>query len=358
MLPVERVLGLVVAITLITASCAPSTDVAEPRPTATALRATALPATALPAPTIERPTPAAPQQWQVGVDAYRGLGAWVDVWDWAPSYTSADSPPVGPSEIERMAEHGVTTLYIQASRLDDRGSGPIESAELLAEWIAMAHDHDIAVVGWYLPRWEDAAEDLARLVAIAEFDIDGNRFDGVAVDIEGVPRPDQRADWNKRLVDLSTQLRTAVGPMALGAIVLPPTLLEVVNVDYWPEFPWAALAPLYDVWLPMSYWSFRADDSPFANGYDYNADATRRLRSNLGDSQATVHAIGGIGAVIGDANTDASEPAALVSELDGFVRSLVDTDAIGGSIYDWASMDEVGRQTMTNAMRTAGLTAE
>jgi len=280
-----------------------------------------------------------------GVDVYRGLGAWVDVFDWAPAYAGPTGPVVTPNDLADMAAQGVKTVYLQPSRMDDTGDGQIQNAPLVAEFLARAHALDMAVVGWFLPKWEDADEDFSRLVAIADFDVGGQRFDGVAVDIEGVPTMEQRADWNLRVVALSTRLRDYMGNRALGAIVLPPTLIEVVNPEYWPNFPWTEIAPLYDVWLPMSYWSFRNDDSPFAGGYAYNTDATQRLRDNLGDDGALVHAIGGVGAVV--LGGGEGEPRAGVSELDEFVQSAVDTSAIGISIYDWASQDNVGRETMS-----------
>jgi len=252
-----------------------------------------------------------------------------------------------------MSRQGVVTLYFQTSRIDDRGSGTIQNPELVAEFLAEAHALDMAVVGWYLPKWQDADEDLARMIAIADFEVNGQRFDGVAVDIEGVPPVDNRDDWNQRLVALSEQLRSHVDDRALGAIVLPPTVLEVVNPQYWPDFPWSDIAPLYDVWLPMSYWSFRDDDSGFGDGYSYNADSTQRLRSNLNDPEALVHAIGGIGAAATPA--EGGEPLAAASELDDFVQSAVDTDAIGLSIYDWASQDRVGRATMADAVAASPL---
>jgi hypothetical protein len=308
------------------------TEIAEAVPSATVT------ANATPAP------PATPIPRRPGTEPYAGYGAWVDVFDWAPTYASSGGPAVTPDDLADMAAQGVRTIYFQTSRIDEVGAGVIQNPPLVGQFLAQAHSLDLAVVGWFLPKWEDAEDDLARLVAIAEFEADGHRFDGIAVDIEGVPTPDQRADWNRRLIELSEQLRTHLGDRAMGAIVLPPTLLEVVNPDYWPDFPWAELAPLYDVWLPMSYWSFRKDDSVFANGYSYNADASRRLRSNLGDDQALIHAIGGIGASSTD--VEAGEPLAGVDELADFVRSAVETDAIGLSIYDWASQDDLGRTTM------------
>ena len=126
------------------------------------------------------------------------------------------------------------------------------------------------------------------------------------------------------------------GGDAVGAIVLPPVLTEVVNQNYWPDFPWRAIQPLYNVWLPMSYWTFRTASSGYHDGYTYNDESIRRLRNNLGDPNAIVHGIGGIG----DKMTDA--------DVDRFMTSLADNRAIGGSIYDWSSMSSDMRDTVAS----------
>ena len=124
---------------------------------------------------------------------------------------------------------------------------------------------------------------------------------------------------------------------------------EVVNPQLWPEFPWTEIAGLYDVWLPMSYWSFRSDESGYGEGYRYNEESTRRLRANLGDPGAPVHGIGGIG----DAVT--------TSELEQFVASLVDTASVGGSIYDWSTLTAEHRALLATSFESgpaSGLAAE
>ena len=136
------------------------------------------------------------------------------------------------------------------------------------------------------------------------------------------------AERNTRLVELSRRLRDKVGPDAtIGAGVLPPVQIEVVNLAYWPSFPWKELAPFYDVWLPMAYWSFRNEESGYKDGYTYVEESVRRLRANLGEPEALVHPIGGIG----DAITE--------GELRDYLRALTDTDALGGSIYDYRTMN-------------------
>lgn len=274
------------------------------------------------------------------VAAYEGHGAWVDVFDFAPAYTGPN-PPISPAVVDEMAASGVRTLYLQAARLDDRSPNGLEDPWLLAAFLERAHRAGMTVVGWYLPKWEDLEADLARLRAIADFDVLGQRFDGVAVDIEWIGDLDD-ATRSARLVTLSEQFRGERGGEALGAIVLPPVLTEVVNTDYWPGFPWAQLAPLYDVWLPMAYWSFRSGD--YGDGYRYVAESVARLRANLGRPDAAVHAIGGIGGVDGiDDDPDPEEPLATLDELGNFLRAVTDTAAIGASVYDWRTLEPAAR---------------
>lgn len=281
---------------------------------------------------------------------YEGLGTWVDRFDFSPPY-AGESPPVDAEEIALMAEMGVKTIYIQAAHRADRSPGLTEDPWVLAELLAAAHSHDMAVVAWYLPKWED--EDLAKMTAMADFEFLGHRFDGIGVDIEynqGGLEPEERS---RILVELSTGLRAHIGDDPLSAIVLPPVLTEEVNTDFWPDFPWDEIGPLYDIWQPMSYWSFRSESSGYKDGYTYNAESTRLLRELLNDPDALVHGIGGIGAVdAAQGGETGGEPLAVVADLEGFARSLVDSNSVGGSVYDWVTLDDVARSTLAELFST------
>jgi len=271
---------------------------------------------------------------------YAGLGTWVDGFDFGPAYTANAAPPIAPSVVDDMAANGVKTLYLQAVRDDTRSPAGVVDRALVAEFLIRAHRRGLRVVGWYLPKFADVDADFAHLQQIADFDVLGHRFDGLAVDIEAVDDVPDVPERNQRLIDLSTRLRAASGHDALGAIVLPPVLTEVVNTHFWPDFPWPALHPLYDVWLPMSYWTFRSSSSGYHDGYTYNDESTRRLRSDLGDGSAVVHAIGGIGDLV------------TPDELDQFAQSLADDRAVGGSIYDWNSMTPATRAALAERFAT------
>ena len=48
--------------------------------------------------------------------------------------------------------------------------------------------------------------------------------------------------------------------------------MDVINVNFWPNFPWASLAPYYNVWMPMNYWTGRTQASGYHDGYRYTVD--------------------------------------------------------------------------------------
>ena len=291
---------------------APPTTVAPPAPEATTT-------TAAPAVRARPPSPPAAAGLTpasaAGLVPYAGLGTWADVYDWTHSYTREAEPEVGPETMETMAAAGVQTLYIQASK-HDSPTDVVEEERLLAI-IGQARARGLRVVAWYLPTLVDPAADLRRLMAIAALP-----FDGLAVDIEARNVSDV-AERNRRLVDLSARLRAALPGRALGGIVLPPVVMEEVNRNYWPDFPWREIAPYYDVWQTMGYWTNRKSSSGWRDAYAYTMENVLRLRRNLGLPEATVHPIGGIG--------DATS----ADDVADFHRAAVDSASVGGSLYDW-----------------------
>jgi hypothetical protein len=292
------------------------TEAAAPVEVPPAAAAPAEPAPAPPAPAAQvRAARGAPVVSSVvgSLEPYRGLGTWVDVYDWSHYKNSTAS--VGPADVDRMAEVGVQTLYIQTTKHD--APGDILEPELLLPIIQRARDRGIKVVAWYLPTLEDVGRDLQRLLASAALDVDG-----IAVDIEARNVGDVN-ERNRRLVELSAALRKALPGRAIGAIVLPPVLLEVVNPRYWPNFPYRELAPFYDIWMTMGYWTDRSASSGHRDARKYTSENTVRLRHNLGNLDVPIHPIGGIG----DKTTDA--------DIEGYKAALAEHGALGGSLYDW-----------------------
>jgi hypothetical protein len=256
--------------------------------------------------------------------AYRGLGTWVDVYDYVPEFQEpGQEPAVTARSFDDMARLGVKTVYLQAAQDDPRSPRDTIDPTLLGRMLRAAHAADLRVVGWYLPRFGDVDADFRRIRALFDFESNGQRFDGHALDVEwnrGVPEFPAR---NSALVDLSRRVRKLAGDRPVGAIVLEPVFLEIVSTDYWPKFPWRRLKSLYDVWLPMSYWTNRTADSVYQDGFRYTDENIRRLRNNLNDKNVPVHAIGGIA------------ESAQAKDYDGFVRAAEADKAIGWSIYDY-----------------------
>lgn len=286
----------------------PSVVAAEPLPVPT----TEAPTTTAPPP--PPPTTVAAPAPKFTLEPYRGLGAWIDVYDWTTTYARW-SPALEVGAIDALADQGVQTVYIQASKWD----APEDVLEpfRLGVFIHRAHERGMSVVGWYLPTLEDPARDLQRLLAIAALPVDG-----IAVDIEARNVGDV-VERNRRLVELSAALRSALPGQVIGAIPLEPVLMEDVNPHYWPGFPWAEIAPSYDVWLPMGYWTNRKSSSPWRDAYHYTAVNVDRVRERIGRPDAPVHVLGGIG----DRTTAA--------EIIGFRIAARERGAIGGSIYDF-----------------------
>lgn len=261
------------------------------------------------------------------IDAYRGLGAWVDIWD-TPAF---DAPEAA---VRDMAAHGVRTLYVETA--NSSRTYAIHRPDRMRRLIRAAHARGMKVVAWYLPdlRWK--GRDLERVkAAIAFRTADGQRFDSFALDIESsVVKP--AAERNRRLMWLSTRIRAHVGPMyPLGAIIPSPVGMRA-SASYWPGFPYARLANTYDVFVPMSYYTYHGDGAASARA-DTLANV-EILRSQPGCASEPIHLIGGI------ASRSSS------SEVRAFVQAANETGVEGASLYSWPEMTrghwvELGRLT-------------
>ncbi|MGK5110981.1 MULTISPECIES: hypothetical protein [unclassified Geodermatophilus] len=255
------------------------------------------------------------------LDPYEHAGTWITRFRFSREY-GGPNPVIRPEHVDAMADAGVHTIYLQAAAPDPRYPGLI-SPDLQAAFLTRAHARGMRVVAWYLPTFTDVDADLRRLMAMVDFRASGQAFDGIGVDIEDRTVTDV-ATRNARLVDLSTRLHAAAPGVTLSAIVLPPVVLDVINRNYWPSFPWRQLAPLYQVWQPMAYWSNRTDPV-YSDAYRYTAENTTRLRGNLGEACAAVSTIGGFGA---------TETAA---DYAGMARAAREQGAIGVSVFDWTT---------------------
>lgn len=244
---------------------------------------------------------------------HTGLGAWVDVYDWTTEFGGA-SPPVGPDDVEAMADAGIQTVYLQTSRAGS--AEDVIEPERLDALIDRAHANDMHVVAWYLPTLVDVDRDLRRLVAASDLMVDG-----IGVDIEATDVVDP-VERSQRVLDLSTRLRAELGDdKVMAAVTLTAVHLQVVNVDYWPGFPWTGIGATYDVIVPMTYWTLRQGE--LQDGARYVGENIDRIRASVGRDDIPIHPVGGI----------ADE--ATIADIDGMLGAIEDRGAIGGSLYDW-----------------------
>jgi hypothetical protein len=263
--------------------------------------------------------PSAEAAERVG-DPFRGLGAWIDVFDYVPPFQQVPGPlPVTADTVDDLAALGVDTIYLQAAIDDPREKGLIVDRARVGALLRRAHDNDVQVVAWYYPQLADPARDQRRLEAILDFRSGGEEFDGIALDIESRIVPDVTIR-NERLVRLTRGISEEAGDRPVGAIVYPAVQLEVINPLLWPDFPYKKLSRHVDTWLPMTYWTYR--DGTYRNAFSYTEESVRRLRRNLDDRNAAVHPIGGLGEL------------SLPGDYDSFVTAAKEVDAIGWSIYD------------------------
>jgi hypothetical protein len=219
------------------------------------------------------------------VDAYRGTGAWVDIY----SRRELARPE---AVVDRLAAEGVRTLYLETANYRRGPEQLIVHPRANERFIDAAHAKVIKVVAWYLAGLDDLEADLDRSLAAIEFETRrGERFDGFALDIEStVVHPISRR--NARLLRLSRDIRAAVDrDYALGAI-LPDDLSTTCRGCLWPGFPYRSVGRLYDVFLPMAYSTVRGRGPAFVTRYIRNN--VSRVRRLTGRPGAPVHPIGGL----------------------------------------------------------------
>jgi hypothetical protein len=242
---------------------------------------------------------------------FAGLGTWIDVYDGAvyrnPEATAA-----------RIAARGVRTVYVETA--NDRSTTDVVNPDGIGRLLDALHALNVQVVGWYLAGFVKPALDLRRTRALLTFRSPaGGAFDGVALDVEalGLRRVGLRT---QRLIALAGTLDAEAGELPIAAITYPGRAFER-HVGWWPGFPWAALIPFVDAFVPMTYTGggFRGYDAT----YGYVARSLRLLRAAVGPDMP-IHAAGG---VANRMNAD---------ELRAFADAVGDDGTVSGwSLYDW-----------------------
>jgi hypothetical protein len=251
------------------------------------------------------------------LDAYRGLGSWVDIYD-----DRAWNDPAGA--VRDMKRHGVRTLFLETG--NSASPMALKDTAKLQTFIRESHAHGIKVVAWYLADLTDVAKDYGRISAAIKLrTADGQRIDSFALDIESTVVASEKTR-NRALLDLSRQIRARQGKTyPLGAITPSPVGIAT-NAGYWPGFPYGELSGIYNVWVPMSYYTYHGKGGGAASR---DTLANVKILSSLkARPRLPIHLIGGI--------SDSSTPA----EVGEFVKAAVKTKVIGASLYGWAGTSD------------------
>jgi hypothetical protein len=245
------------------------------------------------------------------IDAYRGLGTWIDIYD----PTLWDDPG---GAIAAAAGHHVRTLYIETANY--HASAPVFRPADMGAFIEAAHARGMKVVAWYLPGFADLDKDLGRCLAAIRFRSPrGQAFDSFSLDIEA-SIVKSVAKRTRRLLTLSSRLRKAVGgKYTLSACIPSPVGMRIHNT-YWPGFPYSELLQYYDVIVPMGYHTYHGHG--YQHAYRETGENIEIVRAETGDSRVPIHLIGGAADV------------ASAREVQGFVRAVREHGIIGASYYD------------------------
>ena len=260
------------------------------------------------------------------ISMFSGVGSWIEHWD----KNSFDDPLFA---VEKLASQKVRTLYLQSGNSSTPKSkdGDLFRPDALRQFIASAHAKGIRVVAWYLPSLEDLQLDFRRIAAAIDFKVFGGRgFDGFALDIES-SKVTPSAERSKRLLELARAIRKRVGEnYPLGAIIPAPRGIELAE-DYWPQFPYKELNSLFDVIMPMSYFTYRTkphnDSQPSYLGEDgafnYTSENIAIIRRETDDPEVPIHCLGGVADKVDD------------NEMKGFIGAITDSEILGASLYNF-----------------------
>jgi hypothetical protein len=263
---------------------------------------------------------------------YAGLGTWISIYG-TKAFTQPDTVAAA------IAARGVKTVYVETSNYSQPGD--IVRPVQLGALVDALHARGLHVVSWYLPGFAKPALDLRRALAAVQFTTPtGGKFDGFALDIEATAVK-RAALRTTRAITMSEELRSAVGDSyPLGAIIPSPRGM-VIKPAYWPAFPYTQLAGIYDVLLPMVYWTYSTRGPDGA--YGYLAWALTLLRVGVGDPNVPIHLVGG------------TSDRASLDEEQAFAQ-LVTNDArlLGWSLYDWFGTKPAAWKALAGIPATTG----
>lgn len=178
------------------------------------------------------------------------------------------------------------------------------------------------VVAWYLPGLQNLTLDYQRSLAAIQFrSSTGQKFDSFGLDIEdSTVQP--ATTRSSRLLDLSRQIRTGAGATYPLAAITPSPYGIRLRPTYWPGFPYKDLMQIYDVIMPMGYFTYHGDGA--SQAYTESCQNVEIVREECGPN-VPIHLVGGVADKVS------------AGEARSFVRVVRQYGLLGGSMYDMAT---------------------
>jgi hypothetical protein len=278
---------------------------------------------------------------RASVASFKGLGAWVDLFDYGSGTTRAQID----AWTADLDARNVRTIYLQTARYNS--SSAFNYPTQVGMWLDSAHERGIKVMGWYLPAYGGPCmdSDVARTVAIATFrSSTGQGFDALGIDVEvrNATLAECKIGQSAFMAGVTEHLARVRGRVGLvfpiGAITMTPLDMDRAP-SYWSGFPWSSIGRYADVVMPMSYWTVSSDRSRCDGGdadycpYGFTYGNATRTRAYTG---LPVHIIGGVGNAFDEYKTVTGRSP--LSQINDYVRAAGDAGAIGGGLYDYRTI--------------------
>ena len=180
-----------------------------------------------------RPAPAI----SAGLGPLDGKGMWI----WKHLQTEKGDVD---AVVARAKDAGLRQLWV---RVGDSRDG-FYAADYLSRLVPKAHKAGLAVIGWGFPYLHDPVSDAAWSIEVVTWRApDGSRLDGFSPDIELASEGVVLTE--RRITVYLGEVRPAAGDMLLVA-----TVYRATDVRWNGTYPYRAIAPYVDAFVPMVYW--------------------------------------------------------------------------------------------------------
>ena len=192
-------------------------------------------------------------------------------------------PRVTPDSVSDMAALGVKTLYVQVANPDGAPANQLTDRAELRALLERAHDHDIAVVPWFLPR----AVVARRRSRDDEADREAARRGRVVRRHRPRPRVERGARHRRCATSARSRSRSRCGSSSgrrcrWRRSCTPRCSSRCSTRRCGPTSRTRASTSTSTLWMPMSYYTYRSTESGLRSAYLYTVDSVDRLAQAAG----------------------------------------------------------------------------